>query len=53
MFLGLLCPMEEYKVFGYITNTQVKLIAVVEDEMVRDVDIKAVCILVRILCAAR
>jgi hypothetical protein len=38
--------MEEYKVYGYITNTRVKLIVVVEGEHVRDMEIKSVRALV-------
>ena len=34
--------MEEYKVYGYITNTRVKIIVVVEDEHVRDMEVKSV-----------
>jgi len=32
MFLGLLCPVEEMRVFGYWTSTKIKFIVVVEDD---------------------
>ncbi|XP_047941988.1 trafficking protein particle complex subunit 2-like protein [Salvia hispanica] len=37
-FLGLLNPTENYKVYGYLTNTKVKFILVSTDLEVRDVD---------------
>jgi hypothetical protein len=41
MYLGLLYPTEDYKVYGYTTNTKVKLIAVVLDDTdIKDSDIK-------------
>ena len=45
LFLGLLCPIEDFHVYGYVTNTQIKLIAVLEDigkVQVRDAEIKTV-----------
>jgi hypothetical protein len=42
LFLGLLCPIEDYKVYGYITNTKIKFICVTEDANMRDSDVKAV-----------
>lgn len=30
-YLGLLCPIENYRVYGYLTNTKLKLIIVLED----------------------
>ena len=42
MFLGLLCPIEDFQVYGYVTNTKIKLIAVLEDIKVRDADVKVV-----------
>ena len=45
LFLGLLCPIEDFHVYGYVTNTQIKLIAVLEDMgkvQVRDAEIKTV-----------
>lgn len=35
-FLGMLMPVEENKVFGYITNTQVKILLVVRDVLLRE-----------------
>ena len=32
MFVGLLCPVEDYRVYGYMTTTKIKIIAVVEDD---------------------
>ncbi|KAA8546119.1 hypothetical protein F0562_020430 [Nyssa sinensis] len=39
-FLGLLCPPENYKVYGYLTNTKVKFILVTTDLDVRDADMR-------------
>eukprot|EP00244_Chara_vulgaris_P014369 TRINITY_DN8964_c0_g1_i1.p1 TRINITY_DN8964_c0_g1~~TRINITY_DN8964_c0_g1_i1.p1 ORF type:complete len:144 (-),score=24.09 TRINITY_DN8964_c0_g1_i1:128-559(-) len=39
-FLGLLYPTEDYKVYGYMSNTKVKFILVVDDADVRDSDIR-------------
>ena len=46
LFLGLLYPTEDYKVYGFITNTQVKFIIITEASNVnlRDNDVRAVCI---------
>jgi len=42
MYMGLLYPTEDYKVYGYITNTRVKLIAVILDDTdVKEADIKS------------
>ncbi|KAK1320849.1 hypothetical protein QJS10_CPA03g02303 [Acorus calamus] len=40
-FLGLLYPSENYKVYGYLTNTKVKFIMVTTDLDVRDVDVRS------------
>ncbi|KAK1296557.1 hypothetical protein QJS10_CPB15g00390 [Acorus calamus] len=40
-FLGLLYPSENYKVYGYLTNTKVKFILVTTDLDVRDVDVRS------------
>lgn len=40
-FLGLLYPMEDYKVYGYLTNTKVKFILVTTDLDVRDADVRS------------
>ncbi|ONM61216.1 trafficking protein particle complex subunit 2-like protein isoform X1 [Zea mays] len=37
-FLGLLYPTENYKVYGYLTNTKVKFIMVTTDLDVKDAD---------------
>ncbi|GAA0167482.1 membrane traffic protein [Lithospermum erythrorhizon] len=39
-FLGLLYPTENYKVYGYLTNTKVKFIMVTTDLDVRDADVR-------------
>jgi hypothetical protein len=33
MWLGLICPLDEYRFYGYITNTNVKIIISVEDDI--------------------
>eukprot|EP00249_Psilotum_nudum_P002501 c15571_g1_i1 orf=124-597(+) len=40
-FLGLLYPTEDYRVYGYLTNTKVKFILVVTDQDVRDADVRS------------
>mmetsp|Transcript_131337 Transcript_131337/g.379944 ORF Transcript_131337/g.379944 Transcript_131337/m.379944 type:complete len:184 (-) Transcript_131337:23-574(-) len=37
MFVGLLAPVEETRVYGYVTTTGIKFILVVEDEAVPDI----------------
>jgi len=32
MWVGLLCPMEELRVYGYLTNTNIKIMAILEGE---------------------
>ncbi|XP_037492301.1 trafficking protein particle complex subunit 2-like protein isoform X1 [Jatropha curcas] len=49
-FLGLLYPTENYKVYGYLTNTKVKFILVTTDLDVRDADVRNVRINVLISC---
>ncbi|KAL3722722.1 hypothetical protein ACJRO7_035004 [Eucalyptus globulus] len=39
-FLGLLYPTENYKVYGYLTNTKVKFILVTTDLDVKDADVR-------------
>jgi hypothetical protein len=39
-FLGLVLPIEETRVYGYITNTQIKFILIVEDDDNIDVEIQ-------------
>ena len=36
MYLGFLGPIEDYKVYGYVTNTSVKFVVVLQDTLVRD-----------------
>lgn len=40
-YLGLLYPIEELRVYGYLTNSRIKLIAVLDDEEVKDTEMKA------------
>ena len=45
MFLGHLCPIDEYRVYGYMTSTRLKLLAVLEDvNDIRESDLKKVSI---------
>ncbi|XWS62627.1 hypothetical protein CRYUN_Cryun06bG0027300 [Craigia yunnanensis] len=39
-FLGVLFPTENYKVYGYLTNTKVKFILVTTDLDLRDADVR-------------
>ena len=54
MWVGLLCPIEELRVYGYLTNTGIKFLVLVEDEdegqdskqaSARDKDLKAFMVL--------
>mmetsp|Transcript_42616 Transcript_42616/g.107532 ORF Transcript_42616/g.107532 Transcript_42616/m.107532 type:complete len:133 (-) Transcript_42616:923-1321(-) len=40
-FLGLLFPTEEFRVYGYLTNTRVKLLVVVQQSHNKDTEVKA------------
>ena len=40
-YLGLLYPIEELRVYGYLSNCRVKLIAVVDDDEVKEAEMKA------------
>jgi len=39
-FLGLLYPTENFRVYGFVTNTRIKLFAVVDDSSVKEIDVK-------------
>jgi hypothetical protein len=42
-YLGLLFPTEQYRVFGYVTNTNVKFVVVLnEQSTAKDGDVRAV-----------
>jgi len=46
MWVGLLCPIEEVRVYGYLTNTNIKFMAVIEDgedrrQPIRESDLKS------------
>nr|CCA23148.1 trafficking protein particle complex subunit 2like protein putative [Albugo laibachii Nc14] len=40
MYLGFLSPVEDYRVYGYIANTNIKLIAVLQQQPARDSEIR-------------
>lgn len=40
MFLGLLFPADEHRLYGYVTSTNIKLVLVVSDPAAVDRDIK-------------
>ena len=40
-YLGLLYPIEEYRVYGFLSNCRVKLIVVLDEEEVKDGEMKA------------
>lgn len=40
-YLGLLYPIEELRVYGYLSNCRIKLIAVLDDDEVKDGEMKA------------
>ncbi|CAM9125417.1 unnamed protein product [Discosporangium mesarthrocarpum] len=43
MFLGHLCPIDEYRVYGYVTSTWLKLVAVLEDSnSIREAELRKV-----------
>eukprot|EP00850_Spirogloea_muscicola_P024673 SM001260S26277 [mRNA] locus=s1260:1103:2028:- [translate_table: standard] len=39
-FLGLLYPTEDYRVYGYVSNTRIKFVLVADDEELRDADVR-------------
>jgi len=41
LYLGMLCPSEDYRVFGYVTNTKNKLIVIVDDYDPKESEIKS------------
>ncbi|KAH9129720.1 hypothetical protein LEN26_005426 [Aphanomyces euteiches] len=41
MYLGFLGPVEDFRVYGYITNTAVKFLAVVPDAPVKESELRA------------
>ncbi|KAK9832604.1 hypothetical protein WJX81_002897 [Elliptochloris bilobata] len=41
-YLGLLYPTEDYKVFGYVTNTRVKFILVVDEPVPKDEEMRMI-----------
>ncbi|EOD28223.1 hypothetical protein EMIHUDRAFT_58777, partial [Emiliania huxleyi CCMP1516] len=40
-YLGLLYPIEDYRVYGYVTNSRAKLLTVVDDDEVKDAEMRA------------
>lgn len=56
MYLGFLCPVEEMRMYGYMTNTGTKVVAMVEDvagvgQQQREVDLKTLFASVHVLYA--
>ncbi|GMF65542.1 unnamed protein product [Phytophthora lilii] len=47
MYLGFLGPVEDYRVYGYVTNTSVKFVVVLQDAPVRESELRPVS------CASR
>ncbi|ETV80797.1 hypothetical protein H257_06273 [Aphanomyces astaci] len=41
MYLGFLGPVEDFRVYGYVTNTLVKLLAIVQDTPMKESDMRA------------
>lgn len=41
-YLGLLYPVEDYRVYGYATNTRAQIVIVMDDGEVKEADLKAV-----------
>eukprot|EP01095_Lingulamoeba_sp_RSL-Kostka_P011788 TRINITY_DN4579_c5_g1_i1.p1 TRINITY_DN4579_c5_g1~~TRINITY_DN4579_c5_g1_i1.p1 ORF type:complete len:135 (+),score=10.79 TRINITY_DN4579_c5_g1_i1:52-456(+) len=39
-YLGMLYPTEDYKVYGYVTNTKIKFVIVIDDVEVKDPEIR-------------
>ena len=37
MFVGLLCPVEEMRVYGYVTSTKIKFFLAIEDDAVPEI----------------
>lgn len=42
MYLGFLGPIEDYRVYGYVTNTSVKFVVVLQDAPVRESELRPV-----------
>jgi hypothetical protein len=42
-YVGLLYPIEEYKVYGYITHSSIKFLLVLDDTEIKDQDVCSVC----------
>mmetsp|Transcript_19148 Transcript_19148/g.28682 ORF Transcript_19148/g.28682 Transcript_19148/m.28682 type:complete len:204 (+) Transcript_19148:128-739(+) len=36
MWIGFICPIDEYRLYGYVTNTNVKIIVAVEDDILSE-----------------
>ncbi|CAI5710445.1 unnamed protein product [Hyaloperonospora brassicae] len=41
MYVGFLGPIEDYRVYGYVTNTSVKFVVVMQDAPVREPELRA------------
>ena len=42
MYLGFLGPIEDYRVYGYVTNSSVKFVVLLQDAPVREVELRSV-----------
>uniref|UniRef100_M4BAM0 Trafficking protein particle complex subunit n=1 Tax=Hyaloperonospora arabidopsidis (strain Emoy2) TaxID=559515 RepID=M4BAM0_HYAAE len=41
MYLGFLGPIEDYRVYGYVTNSSVKFVVLLQDAPVREVELRS------------
>ncbi|KAJ1449238.1 Sedlin [Pelagophyceae sp. CCMP2097] len=42
MYLGFLCPVDEFQIYGYMTNTKIKLMVVLDDQnKAQEADLRA------------
>uniref|UniRef100_K3WRF7 Trafficking protein particle complex subunit 2-like protein n=1 Tax=Globisporangium ultimum (strain ATCC 200006 / CBS 805.95 / DAOM BR144) TaxID=431595 RepID=K3WRF7_GLOUD len=41
MYLGFLGPIEDYRVYGYVTNTSIKFVAIMQDSPVRESELRS------------
>lgn len=41
MWIGLLCPLEEMRIYGYLTNTNIKFMIIIKDTITTSIEISA------------
>ncbi|GAB9466077.1 Trafficking protein particle complex subunit 2-like protein [Globisporangium polare] len=41
MYLGFLGPIEDYRAYGYVTNTSIKFVAIMQDSPVRESELRS------------